>query len=389
MDGLLSKIKNLDAYPKVNEDFFQRTLSGGIITIGSSLIMLALFVLELNFFLTLNTVNELSVDTSRGEKLRINVDVTFPALPCEWISLDVMDISGDLHLDVDHDIYKRRLTSAGVPIDEGDKHKIGPEDNLLVPKGANETEPECGSCYGAETAEVPCCNDCDAVRSAYRRRGWAFTDPQGIAQCAREGFVEKLQAQKGEGCHMWGFLEVNKVAGNFHFAPGKSFQQGNMHVHDLVPFGTTEFDLSHTVHKLSFGEEYPGMKNPLDGVTVQQVSNINPTGATGMYQYFLKVVPTIYTDIRNKTISSNQFSVTEHFKASDIAAGHNLPGVFFFYDLSPIKVRYSEQRSSFIEFLTSVCAIVGGVFTVSGLIDSFIYHGHQAIKKKIDLGKLS
>ena len=27
-------------------------------------------------------------------------DITFPALPCEWISLDAMDISGDMHLDV-------------------------------------------------------------------------------------------------------------------------------------------------------------------------------------------------------------------------------------------------------------------------------------------------
>ena len=27
-------------------------------------------------------------------------DMTFPALPCEWISLDAMDISGDMHLDV-------------------------------------------------------------------------------------------------------------------------------------------------------------------------------------------------------------------------------------------------------------------------------------------------
>jgi hypothetical protein len=38
--------------------------------------------------------------------------------------------------------------------------------------------------------------------------------------------------------------------------------------------------------------------------------------------------------------------------------------VFFFYDLSPIMVRYVEQRKSFLHFLTSVCAVVGGVFTV-------------------------
>lgn len=50
-------------------------------------------------------------------------------------------------------------------------------------------------------------------------------------------------------------------------------------------------------------------------------------------------MPTIYQDIRNRTILTNQYSVTEHFKQSDVPTGHQLPGVFFFYDLSPIKVR--------------------------------------------------
>lgn len=49
------------------------------------------------------------------------------------------------------------------------------------------------------------------VRAAYRRKGWGFTDPQQIAQCAKEGFLEKLRAQEGEGCHLWGSLAVNKV----------------------------------------------------------------------------------------------------------------------------------------------------------------------------------
>ena len=52
-----------------------------------------------------------------------------------------------------------------------------------------------------------------------------------------------------------------------------------------------------------------------------------------------------------------------------------------------MQVMYKETKMSFLHFLTSVCAIVGGIFTVSGIIDAFIYHGHQAIKKKIDLGK--
>jgi len=55
-------------------------------------------------------------------------------------------------------------------------------------------------------------------------------------------------------------------------------------------------------------------------------------------RFVLQVVPTMYSDVRNKTIHSNQYSVTEHFKRAEIQQGQNMPGVFFFYDLSPIQV---------------------------------------------------
>lgn len=51
------------------------------------------------------------------------------------------------------------------------------------------------------------------------------------------------------------------------------------------------------------------------------------------------MVPTTYIDSHNRTIQSNQYSVTEHFKPTvDAHRGGQLPGVFIFYDLSPIKV---------------------------------------------------
>lgn len=50
---------------------------------------------------------------------------------------------------------------------------------------------------------------------------------------------------------------------------------------------------------------------------------------------------------------------------------------------------FTEERSSFLQFLTSVCAIVGGCFTISGIIDAFVFHGGQVMKKKVDLGKFS
>lgn len=45
---ILGKLKNLDAYPKVNEDFYSRTLSGGLITILSSIAILFLFLSEIS-----------------------------------------------------------------------------------------------------------------------------------------------------------------------------------------------------------------------------------------------------------------------------------------------------------------------------------------------------
>lgn len=35
-------------------------------------------------------------------------------------------------------------------------------------------------------------------------------------------------------------------------------------------------------------------------------------------------------------------------------------------------VIHKEERQSFAHFLTSTCAIVGGVLTVAGVIDSFV-----------------
>lgn len=387
-----SALSALDAFPKVNEDFFKKTMSGGVITIFTCLLMSLLFFSELRTFLTTQTTHELVVDTSRGAHIDINFDVDFPRMPCAWLSLDAMDISGEMHLDVaTQSIKKQRVSAAGKPIGEPEHHDVHHTRKDVI-KG-NSTA--CGSCYGAETAQQPCCNTCEEVRTAYQHKGWMLTNLSGIDQCKNDDYLKTLKEQEGEGCHVWGQLTVNKVAGNFHFAAGHSYQQGSMHIHDMAPFTDKTLDFSHKIHSLSFGQSYPGMRNPLDGVT-QATPHATPKpedkkqkAVTGMYQYFLKVVPTDYNDLQGRSTKSNQFSVTENFRESTDAqlGGRSLPGVFFFYDLSPIKVRIQQQKASFLHFLTNVCAIVGGVFAVSGLIDGTVYHAEQVIRKKIDLGK--
>ncbi|GAA0140838.1 hypothetical protein LIER_02115 [Lithospermum erythrorhizon] len=380
---MFNKLRNLDAYPKINEDFYSRSLSGGVITLVSSLVMLLLFFSELSLYFHTVKESTLLVDTSRGEKLHINFDITFPAIRCSLLSVDTMDISGEQHLDIRHDIFMKRIDPLGNVI-EVKQEGLGAKkiEKPLQRHGGRleHNEAYCGSCYGAETSDHHCCNSCEEVREAYQKKGWGMTNTDLIDQCKREGFIQRIKDEEGEGCNLHGSLEVNKVAGNFHFIPGKGLHQSTFSLFDFLSLQAESYNISHKINKLAFGPSIPGTINPLDGVSwVQEKPN-------GMYEYFIKVVPTIYTDIRGRIINSNQFSVTEHYKG--VEEGQSLPGVFFFYDLSPIKVTFKEEHVSFLHFLTNVCAIVGGIFTVAGIVDSFVYHGHKALKKKREIGKL-
>lgn len=61
--------------------------------------------------------------------------------------------------------------------------------------------------------------------------------------------------------------------------------------------------------------------------------------------------------------------------------------MFLFY-LTLIHFSYVFD-SSLGHFVTNVCAIVGGIFTVAGIFDSILNNSLHVIRKKIELGKFS
>ena len=199
-------------------------------------------------------------------------------------------------LSTEHNVFKRRLDLDGKPIEDAQKeHHLG-----AVAKFTNNTKADskdqkenstvyCGSCFGAKEG---CCNTCNDVREAYRIKTWKF-DPRGIEQC-REGLgseVEERALKEGTifesffsprninkfcftfpnlGCQIYGYLEVNRVGGSFHIAPGKSFIINHVHVHDVNPFASTDFNLTHHIRHVSFGQQLRDEQgnnqalNPLD-----------------------------------------------------------------------------------------------------------------------------
>ena len=104
-----TRFTRLDAFTKTVEDARVRTTSGGIVTLFSVLVIFWLTWGEWVDYRRLVVRPELIVDKSRGEKMEIHMNITFPRMPCELLTLDVMDVSGEVQSGVAHGVSKVRL----------------------------------------------------------------------------------------------------------------------------------------------------------------------------------------------------------------------------------------------------------------------------------------
>ncbi|KAF2836323.1 endoplasmic reticulum-golgi intermediate compartment protein-like protein 3 [Patellaria atrata CBS 101060] len=428
-----SRFTRLDAFTKTVEDARVRTTSGGIVTIVSLVTILYLVWSEWADYRRVVVRPELVVDKGRAEKMQIHMNISFPRVPCELLTLDVMDVSGEIQAGVAHGVQKVRLRA---PEEGGGA--IESKGLKLHAEEATHLDPNyCGECFGApappDARKPGCCNTCDEVRDAYASVSWSFGRGEGVEQCQREHYAERLDEQRKEGCRVEGDIQVNKVIGNFHFAPGKSFSSGNMHVHDLENYFKQDapHSFTHEIHQLRFGPQLPENiiarlgERGVGGVWTNH--HINPLDGTSQhvmdkafnFMYFVKVVSTAYLPLGwekqtpsvgspdalkfgkdkpelawGSSIETHQYSVTSHKRSlrggSDESEGHKerlharggIPGVFFSYDISPMKVINREARpKSFSGFLVGVCAVVGGTLTVAAAVDRAWYEGAQKVKK--------
>merc|ERR1719272_1303265 len=117
MSGFLSQLRDFDAYPKTLADFRVKSVTGALVTVVAGVIMTLLFVAELKDFLKIEVQPELKVDTERDVKMEIYLDIVYPAMPCSYMHIDVLDVLGGQQLDIAHYMFKTRLDLYGVEID--------------------------------------------------------------------------------------------------------------------------------------------------------------------------------------------------------------------------------------------------------------------------------
>ncbi|CAH0481999.1 unnamed protein product [Peronospora belbahrii] len=194
-----------------------------------------------------------------------------------------------------------------------------------------------------------------------------------------------IQSNAVEGCEISGSISVNRVPGVLVFTARS----------DDMSFDAQTIDTSHTVNHFSFGQmrrtenlfvggnnllAAPSNRYPLDKKTYTTESESTTV------EHFLNVVG---FDNPNNIRMTHLVQRSYEFSATTTRYNDKQPSALFKFDISPLVVQAVADNIPFYHFITDLCAVIGGVFTILGLIDSGVFHAMNSIKKKQQIGKLS
>ena len=286
-----------------------------------------LFLNEFINYNTYRTTSRMYVDVDRGaDKLKVNLDINVDHIPCDLLAILTSDALGEKNIDINGVITKTRLDKYGKKLDEK-KYEI------------------------------------------------------------HEVNYEKVKTEmiNDEGCHLKGHFFVDAVPGSFHITSG---YYGSI-VQRLANERVLKVNIQHKINQISFGEFN---KNEIWSNFGKQISklseslnNIKKRNDGRIYQYYLKVVPTKFLTYSGKEINSYQYTYSS-FAEFTI---NEMPSIYFRYDLSPITVEYKQYRDTFLNFFINICAILGGVFTVTGIIDAIIHKSVVLLLRKAEMNKIA
>lgn len=131
------------------------------------------------------------------------------------------------------------------------------------------------------------------------------------------------------------------------------------------------------ITELSFGPHYPTLLNPLDKTIAESDAHYYK------FQYFLSVVPTLYAKGKGaldaytlnpstavarygrNTIFTNQYAATSQSGAIP-ETPFLVPGIFFKYNIEPILLLVSEERTGFLALVIRLINTVSGVLVTGG-----------------------
>ena len=184
-----------------------------------------------------------------------------------------------------------------------------------------------------------------------------------------------------EGCVIFGYLDVSRAPGTLHIAP-----HSGRHSFDFSSVNT-----SHHIDHLSFGLELSARDRSYLPESVRAQLTTLDGGhfisdlAHETQEHHINIMPTSFS-VRGagwtNELDTFQFTATSHGRTRD-----TLPSLIISYDVSPIQAHIAENRKPLSDFVVSLCAIIGGAFSLFGIIDGILFTTNREIRKKLQMGK--
>lgn len=504
--------RSVDFYRKLPRDMTEGTVSGSVMSIFAATLMAFLLLSELRSYASTSFDTKVVVDRSvDGELLRINFNLSFPALSCEFASVDVGDALGLNRFNLTKTVFKRAIDAdmrAIGPlqwdraVDEvlkaSDEETTAAEEKVARHKEAlkvlqESNRPADGHAHVVyEIADLeelqamvkdpthavvlvnfyaPWCPWCQRLEPVYEAAGLAvhekyppgtksrvlftkidcvvhekfcmaqvvtgyptirifthgtdilmhegkrehafykgprtvdgltqFVDtlvppPEPVGESSIEAAQEEnmklrlpasVDMQKriiGPGCAITGFVLVKKVPGHLWISassPDHSFHGETMnmtHVVNHFYFGHQLSDERRRyLEKFHAGEKAGDWHDRL--ASERFVSN----AAHISHEHYLQTVLTTITPRGRYTLPFSVYEYTQHSHA----VHEPLPKAKFHYQPSPMQIVVSEEKMAFYSFITSLMAIIGGVYSVMGIADGVLFNSLAIVRRKLELGK--
>ncbi|CAB1097956.1 unnamed protein product [Ectocarpus sp. CCAP 1310/34] len=454
----------LDLYPKIPTDLSQSTVMGGWFSTLTGVIMLLLFQVELFSFMSAPIESQVVVDNVLETKLQINFNMSFLDLPCEYLSVDALDVLGSNRVNITgKEVQKWHLDPQGVKqafhgrnrqqrdivqFDEAvvaslqDLHENGVHAAVLTEENFDTWllehdftfvafhAPWCGWCQrlmptlevlaevleesqrGITVGTVDCTTqqnlctkrfsvlafptlklfneekllkpDYSGDRTVQAFSTYLYSKADGKTmkhqKRGRKEFPEVgLHDDKWPGCMVTGHIMVNRVPGNFHIeAASKSHT-----------FHGATTNLSHIVHHMSFGNDPPRRtQTKINRLTEDLRQNAPLDGnvyiANAYHQaphHYLRVVGSMYHLNPMKTpwhgyqmVANSQMMLYDE---------EEVPEARFSYNISPMSVLVRSEKRPWYDFVTKVLAIVGGTFSMVGLVDAAVFRASRKAGRQL------
>ena len=348
-----------------------KTFRGASFTLLLCLFMGLVLWIETDYYLSTETISHVSNSLEVEHQIPLNFNMTFPAAHCDELYFELHDASGVVR-NINDNVSR-------VP--------------LLTPFNAQSTRPvqkpkphTCGSCYGAESNDLQCCESCEDIIRAYLTKGWMPLPLEHYSQCV----TEVPYTHEGSGCRVSACIPVTLPKGSLriHSGPMRSVAgitvlDAQLHTNNQPEReARPDVDVRHSFHHLSFGDTPDTVASTISGFVTPE------SGHSYVHHYILQAVRTMLCN-RNGTVwNHTQYSVARHVKEITEQAPH-IPGVYLSYEFSPLLLRVTQRSPyrSIFHFLLYLSSIAAGVYVALSVVESLCHYGMHHWRKKAQIGK--